>query len=422
MAPPYRMTVTMYDSAMASAKGEVQALPGTGFSDVAGDEGRGTLLVAPDDPYLVGGATVERGDVALFTIASTPPTPAWAMIVTDAELDDIGPGGPSQRLWRLTGPGTLGVWRNGVVGPPIGAGRALFSDHRVWNFASPELDDTAWASAVTTEAAHDGVNFGLVELFPDTQALWMWDRAVTGGIPSGAVAPSGDCYFRTHFTKTGAGNVELWAAADDSFEAWVDGVQVLTDPGYYRGNVSRAGPFRLDDGDHVIAVRGTNQNAAKAGVLLTIIEVDAAGLYGNVICRSDATWKVKAYPPTPPGFPATQILRILSDEWINQRGGGAGVGVSFLDATDTAGTTVEAFTEWAVPVGASIYTALRKLGEAYMDFRMRPAVLTLDGWVAGGAGTTLPSVQFDNATGDPAVDNLRRLTHELSHDFTVEAS
>jgi hypothetical protein len=401
---------------MITERGELLEVGDTiRFQDEAGDTGSFSLFVPVGEPYF-DTDVLAIGDVVRIDVDTTP---ACAFEVERIRYEQIGDG---ELGWTLTGPGTLAKWANAVVYPPLGVGRALFSDNRVWNFAAPELDDSLWDLAVVTEKACVGTNFGLPELFIDPDAYWIWDRLVDGGIGEvGSVyAPAGDCYFRTTFEKVAYGWVEMWAAADDSFEAWVDGVQVLTDPGYYRGNVRRA-KFALDAGEHNVSIRGTNQNAAKAGILNTVVEVDAAGLYGDVICRTDATWKVLAYPDDPPGFEPTRTLRILLAEAV-ARGGLAGMAVDFDDTEDSDGATVATVPEFTVPIGTSLYSVIRQMSdEGHLDFRMDASTLTLHAWVKGTAGGDVPSVSFGLPAGDAETDNVRRLVHEVTQVGEVTA-
>lgn len=409
---PDKVVVNVYDATF-TLKGELTQATSITSQHVPGDLGNGSCFVPIDDPYL-DSLTIRSGDIIRADQGATAGFP-W--VVEKAHMTHLTRGGKARVGWQISGSGLLSKWVKARVYPPLGPGRALFGTTRWWNWAAPELDSTAWDDSVVTEKALVGENFGFPDLWADADAYWMWDRLLDGGLGTN-YAPAGDVFFATTFTKDAYGFVEHWGTADDAHEQWVDGVPVMSDQGYYRGKTQRK-KYALDAGTHHIAIKGTNQNALKAGVLSSGIEINADGTFGDVIWRSDDTWKCLAYPATPPGFTAGKILRILHGEALD-RGALDGWAVSFTDTQDSEGNDFPELAEFPAPIGGPYYSVLRQLQETDLDVDTQRDALTLGVWNAGFAGSDLSAtVGFDLPTNDLDVDQLADLSHDLENVFEL---
>lgn len=132
-------------------------------------------------------------------------------------------------------------------------------------------DDSSWS------AVYDNGAYGIspwstnVSGWPDSAARWVWDRASTSS------APAGDVYFRKKFTLAESKWITVAFACDDKAELYVDGQYLLGRAGYtsVSGN-----SIYLPAGEHVIAIKGTNNAAGAAGLLVTVRDA-FAGLAGG---------------------------------------------------------------------------------------------------------------------------------------------
>lgn len=228
--------------------------------------------------------------------------------------------------------------------------------------------------------------------WPDPDADWLWDRDVTHmGIPAGT------CYFRGGFTLSRAITAEVWAAGDDSYDLWLDGVKLLEDTVYV--DQAKKTQVSLDAGAHTLAARVTNDNNLRGGLLVTVMELDPSGTPVGAVARTDSSWLVLAYPASPPGFTPGEVIRILVEE-AQTRGALVSVTLDFDDALDTAGDPWPVTGEIAFPVGADLLTALKQLAETYGDLLMTPRDLELAFYSGGlGAATAVTLAAGVNLTG-----------------------
>lgn len=481
------LTVQVWNPTRTVLKGTITGPLAPRFQAPRGDIGSFSFFLPKSDPY---NATqvVAIDDVVQFLIDGTD---AWPGIVTTIGLTAIADGDELNLGWQITGVGAMAAWQRSLVYPPMGIERQLFSDTRVFNYASPELDISGWDVAREVEKSLVGERFGIPELFPDPDAYWIWNSQQPGAVSLGDVsvvvncdftwspvnwsieddgfpppgvgnmdeflgdagpyinlledltwiaeggwdpavdgcpigppfvppdytqpssfAPPGDCYFGTTFEMAEAGFVEQWAAADDRYELWVDGVLTASDQTYYKGQTTRK-KFYLEAGFHSVRARATNLNLAKAGFLASWILLNTDGTYGDVVCRTDGTWKMLAYPASPPGFTAGQIGRILKFEASAQRGGLANVAPGWFDDIDSNGALWPVIPEFAVQIGLTVYDAYVQLAaEGHWDLKQAADDMRLDAYLHDTSGATVP-VTYVNNTGDPDVDPILELAHEI---------
>jgi hypothetical protein len=380
------------------------------------DAGSGQLDVDLED---VVAADCTRDRIVRFDLDDAP---VFAILIESLVRRSITQDEEVGQRLELAGRGTLAVLERMVVYPEAALGWEPSADERYFNFSSSDLYDALWDPVVvtlddSTDPAAPNV-FGDPVDWPDPAAQWIWDRDQSGAydpLDPGAtpLAPAGDVYFRVYFTTAARTLVEARGACDDAFDAYIDGVRILTDGPVY-GGTSQSTRFGLSAGDHILAVKGTNANALKAGLRFTIMEILADGSYGDVVVHSDADWICLGYPAGPPGLTPGAILLALVEE-AQARGALLDLSVSFTADLDSAGDPWDVAPDVAFRVGLDGLSVVRQLTEAYVDVAMAPDELRLDAWVHGQRGaTTAVALHPPTDPDDPASGNLIELVHEIS--------
>lgn len=379
--------------------GELENSHSRSWQDQLNDCGSGQITLDNDDPDVDACAldTIIRFDL--------DGEPAFAFLVEKKVRYSIHDEEEISEVTEIKGRGTLAIWDRIVVYPEAPLDWQPFADDRLFSFASIAFDDSGWAPTVETAG-----EFVYPDDWPDPAAAFIWDRDLLG---VGVYAPAGPVYFRKAFTTVVDQMVELRAAADDAFDAYVDGVRLLSDGPYATGR-SQSVQFRLSPGDHLLAVRANNANALKAWLLLTLMVANSDGTLGAVVVDTDDTWLCDAYPATPPGFTAGAIIRTLFDE-AQARGAIPDVTLGFTDTLDSDGVAWPDAPDVAFRVGLDGLSALRQLAETYVDIVHTPDALHLNAYVAGGRGAgTAVALHAPTDPDDPATGNLLELTHETA--------
>ena len=359
------------------------------IQEVLNDAGSGTFSVLESHPDL---AELTFGRLAMITdsIAAT----RFGVLIESQERVILEREGLQTRVVRISGRLLPALLEGAVVEPEGGAALHNKTDTRYFNFASPYLDDSGWASAVETPLHYEdpaGNPFGPLpprnpQGWPDDTAMWIWDRdSGYNGVPPGTV------WFRHSFTVGSPFSGGLWVAADDAFEVWLDGQPQFSegfDTGYLgRGRMQ---PVSLSAGDHLLAVRAENLNSLKAGLLVSLVELDADGDVVSVITNSSDAWVQVGYTD-PPGFTAGEVLDILIYyEAQNGRGGLAGLDTTFGASVTSDSESWPVVPEIALKVGDDYLTVLRQLVPAYIDFKVslfdEDPTIYLEAYAAGSLG------------------------------------
>lgn len=403
-----RIIVRLFDpAAMDLEVAELTQSWARRWLDELDDVGSGSVNLQNDDFDL---ALVSYGSVVRFDLDGLA---CFAMIVETITRKAIDAGEEAEEFTSLAGRGLLAGWEDAIVFPSMVdpfRRRYVVSDVRTFSFASLEYDDESWKDAVPTGAFYgagaSNENFGYPEGFPISLLFWWWDRNTSGN------APAGDVYLRREFeivTESGSASidVEIWAAADDALELYVDGIQMLVIDGPYDGSPGHVAAT-LADGDHVIAIKGTNMNALKAGVLFTVDLVNAeTGAHSIITNSGDNTgtpvMSVLGYPTTVPGFTPGRIIEILLAE-AKTRGVLQEWTLTFDASVDSAGAPWPIIATVDFQIGMDLLSVLRQLAETFIDVAVAPARLELSAWVIGTRGRTT-AVDFE-----PLV-NLTSLVH-----------
>lgn len=286
---------------------------------------------------------------------------------------------------------------------------------RFFNWATPELDYSAWPNAVDRGAVCGptsalGPPYGKwnkPDGWLDSGARWIWSRAL-----SGSYDPAGRSLFRGVIDAGAGGTLTFDVACDDGFVLWVNGQPVMEfyDPGSVDGWAkTHSVQLAVSAGYCHVGIEAINtilpQGALNPGGLLFSC-YRAPGTFGAgdseiVLANSNTTWRCLDYPSTYPSFTPGAIIRRLISE-AQGRGtvaGGAigGVTTSFSDTVDTGGTTWPPAGEIAAKVGNNYVQMLDQLAELWVEWMMPPTSLyglELDCYAA-------QDVPLNGYTGDP---------------------
>lgn len=296
-----------------------------------------------------------------------------------------------------------------MVYPYGGLSRRPFADSRVFSWASPGFDDSAWGAAkqLTTQGTGSTAwTLDSGQLAPDgwpfePNAYWIWadnpgGAGHTPSTPSTSTTSNADlglCLFRKSWTPSTATTYAIFITADNYYTAYLDGVEFAAnrDNGYGWQTTTRY-DVTVDTSVHVIGVLAENiggLGSNPGGVLVSVRKVAADGVLSAEIV-SNNTWKVYAYPSSTgiPGWTAGQIVGTLITEALARDTSNRSplrahrASYTFSNSTGSDGVAFTALPDIAVPVGSSLLDMLRTLrtqgGVAWLD-SPRP-VLT-------GAGT-----------------------------------
>jgi hypothetical protein len=186
---------------------------------------------------------------------------------------------------------------------PVRWFQRLFPPPPLYNedVVSVAYDDSWWGSAVQLEQGQGSANGprpGAPASWPDPLAWWVWS---TMGSTVRDPVDSGTSYFRQTFSVGGTTTATIYATADNVFDLYLDGVQVLSSGAsqLYNGRPAWQYTFQvtvsLSAGDHLIAIRGRNVpqyheyeavgSPNPAGLIAAVI---AEG--GSVLVRTNNTW------------------------------------------------------------------------------------------------------------------------------------
>lgn len=371
---------------------------GRAWQDQLNEPGSGSLNIQVDDADRAGIAWQSLILLKLDAVA------AWTMVVEAFDRHSLTAGEEADQFEQLTGRGLLSEWDRASMFPPYALDRRPYADQRVLGWSDPSYAEHVHPNAVVNDPA---LFEGRPEDWPDDTAQWIWSQDTSAGAPVGPV------FFWTRFTSADARRVAIWAAADDRFRLFLDGVPILSDEaGYYRGTASQV-ELELSAGDHFIAVGANNENAAQAGFLFALMTIQPNGDITSSGIVSDATWRQLAYPADdPPGIRVGQAIRVFLEE-AQDRGELTGWTLDFTDDEDSDGNTWDGFHNFPVPVGLDGLSLLRQLSEAYCEVSAAPAARVLRAWNLGGRGSVLATaLEPGSEAGNEVSGNLVELGHQ----------
>lgn len=247
----------------------------------------------------------------------------------DTEVDD---GGRARMVTTYSGRGLGSVLDRYRVLPPLGPDRSPSSRTRIFSAFSPAFDFSAWgaATAYVQVGDPDQPKAGFPEGFPEFDAWWI-------GPSEGdeTQAPYGYWWTQKEFTVAEDTWTRTFFGLDDFGEVWLDGIpmsSVATDRDTLSGftTAHEPNPVFLSAGTHRIGAKvinnfgagdpGYGEGATVAGnptmLALVMYASDQGGRLGDVLVVTDSTWKLLAYPDTPPGMTDPEALEVLLAEGI----------------------------------------------------------------------------------------------------------
>lgn len=388
-----RVTSAFYDrDGFLDAAPEATWPDGPGlFLDELDDLGSFSINVQADDPDL---EDITDGSIIQFQLDGDD---IWRGVLRRRTIRQVAADGAG-RYTTLIGVGEVDRLDEMVVYPSGGLGKFPFSDVRNMDWTAPEFDDTGWDPAVVTPANYGqpDENFGLPEGMPDGDAEWIGAEDSSGSVDAGT------------WHLRGAGEApstrvrELWGAADDTFEAWLQGISSLKSGDTAYVGRTYAVELLVSEGPVQGAIRFTNLNNLKADALLSLLTpLDDTE---DPVLHTDATWLVRP-DGAPLGMNGGEILVNLFAEATAR--GEDPPAITFSATVDSNGDPWTIFEELSVPVGSTYLDVLRQMIDLEMcEFRMSPDAYELNLYNPGGAGdevaytlgdTNLTSLTFETA-------------------------
>jgi hypothetical protein len=374
MPDPAGLELALYSRANAVLTATIEKAEEVRWQEKMDDVGGGafTLSLDADDAALLDYGQIVRCKIGATTV--------FGWTIEELERVQVAPNGRAGRVVRAAGRGLLALWEDAIVYPELGEGSNLSGPDRLFNFASSDFDDSAWA-AVTTSAGPT------VTAWPDTTTQVIWGPGYPAYVGS---TPVGECYFRKTFTVAAEGTYRVFCTADDGLDVYVDGVLVFSEVRAFLWQETKYVDVFLEAGTHTIAIRGENitrpdATSNAAWVKAAVYELlSGGGAIGTApVVQTDGTWKGLAYPANPPGFTPGEVIEILLSE-AEARGCLAGLTLGFTASVDSEGTPWASTPDIKFPIGTDYLSVLRQLAEVFCSFRMNPTTLELDAFISLG--------------------------------------
>jgi hypothetical protein len=368
---PKRMRFTVHEVGTDDLIATPSAYHGARILDALDDEGSFVLNVQADDPNL---PLITKG---MLLRAWKDANAIWTGLIERRKVRPIGQG--AERFTTLMGVGQVKLLDRLLVYPPGGLGRFPFSDDRTFDWTAPEFDDSGWDPVVITPANYglSTENYGLPEGFPDGDAEWIWDE------PSSSSVPAGTKYFRGVGTAPSTRVREAWGASDDTFTAYLQGIEVVRSNDTAYVGRTFASELLVSSGAIQGAIRTTNLNPLKAGQLFSLLtpldDTEAPTLH------TDDTWLVMP-SANPLGMNPGEIMVTL----LSEASARAEIipAVTFTAALDSNGDPWTLYEQLTVRIGDSVWDVLRQMVDLQMcEFRMSPDAYELNLYDADGAGS-----------------------------------
>lgn len=386
------------------------------FRDVLNDTGTGSVVLQNTDIHLTG---LLSDDVLRFELYGFA---VMAIIAAQRETVAISPKEEVAEETTLSGPGTVARLAEALVYPSRGVDSLPIQEDRIFNWAAVEFDDSLWTTPKivmrtnqTPEERPENEGWWQIG-WPDKGGTdysnWIW---APGSTP--ALAPEGTCYFRRTFTVAATCTARILISVDNGGDLYVDGVLLVERLSDFRRPSSV--DLQLSAGDHLIAVRGTNDpfpaggTINPAGVVYSVYVLEPNGDLGDAIMRSDDAGVGLYYPDRPPGMTPGEVIRHVIEQ-AQTRGVLTGVTLMFDDEVDSDGSAWPEVADIGTKVGTDLLTFLKELaGGGYIDFWMSPGAWELYAWVKGGRGSDRGvSLHAPTDPTDPLSGNLVALTYK----------
>lgn len=296
------------------------------------------------------------------------------------------------RWTTVSGRGVTSLLGDAVIYPEYGLTRAS-SDERRFTFASKTGDwyvAAEWVAPLGVRQDADPTARAKNPAdWPDPAAQWIWPTDPTISVPEGEVA-----YFRGSFTLAAAASVKVYATADNFYELFLNGEQILTsDPAdLFAWRTTGVYTVVLPAGTHLLAARAQNLaggGANPAAFLCTVAAVDGTGVPTSFLLRTEpASWLTHTAAPVP-GWRAAHILSaLLAEAQARAVTACTYLTKDFTAAADSAAVAWTDRQDLAVRVGVeSVLDVSTKLAESTIDLAVNPAMV-LQAWKRRGVDRT----------------------------------
>lgn len=213
----------------------------------AGEDGggRATLNGDVDAALLAERVIVRVNDGTADRFAFVPTTKLRRQVEGETEVELSGPG----VRWLLHAAQVLQEDTSDCAEP---------ASARWFGWMSGDYDDSAWDTPVSFGTHLSGPFVSArPEGWVDPFAEYIWTDE--GAFAFGA-SPPGDVYFRKQFTTATEQDVVICAAADDEFQLFLDGTEIMSTlgGGPYQWERFQQRPIKLCAGTHTLAILGRN--------------------------------------------------------------------------------------------------------------------------------------------------------------------
>ena len=358
-------------------------------------DGAGSFLLSVDDNRVTENADILNPYNVVKAVVNGEVRGAF--FIRNKHETLVGKGENAERMYEFSGPGLKGWLKFArVYASQTLADNKKLSDYRYFNFSGSDThswynpadwEDATVQSTVREETVWNpttgaGNPWKTAPVgWPDApSAKWIWDRNTRFA----AGAPEGDVYFRKEFTSTEQKSYALFATADDSFEAFIDGVPILAIREKNAWTALWRGDIDLPAGDHVIAIKASNVSGP-AGLLAVLFaysdpkEEEAAVL---VTQTGDSGWIVNGYPTQTPGYTPGEVIRILMEEALARVTGGQtsalqALTLDFTDAEDSNGEPWEVVLDWAFEIGIDYLAVMQALEDLAIEWEIDPVTMNM---------------------------------------------
>lgn len=395
------------------------------------EPGSAVLAIDNDDPDL---ASVNADDhLLLYRLYGAA---AFTMLPRETSRTDATPDEEFGEITVFTGPGHVSLCDESLVYPSRGLDQLPIETDRVFNWASPYLDDSGWRTptAIVQQGIPDMEFWGdMPGNFPSGfGAFWLGATMATE-----EWAQQGPTYFRCSFTvPDGVDHAIIYFGADAQGAVWLDGQLVLTSE-YTASDPTQLYTVIVDvtEGDHLIAVENINDPDPEGdhlhnpgGFVLGMLPIDALGVVPDVtdalLISSNlfpGIWDWKMVDNTipdglapakqPPGVTPGLVVQAALAE-AHTRGELTGVTLIGDEHVDAEGVAWPTVGEIQTKVGNDLLTFLRELSGTYIDYWMAPGSLELHIYVIDGRGRNRASVGL-HAPTDPDDAATGNITDQL---------
>ena len=326
-------------------------------------------------------------------------------VVQEKDKKLLNKGEDAQQVITVGGEGPLTWFKNAVVLPEGGLKNGSF-DNRSFNFATARgtwYQSSDWATPVQIYKQNSNISHswrGAPKDFPEkTNAWWIWSvpAVIVPGPHTSGNMPRGVNHFRREFTTAARGTYTIYIAADDKFEAFVDGQKISDEGGW--GETTKI-TFDLEPGSHTFGARVTNvgalgaATAGPAGLVMAMYanNEDTTGPGSLVFSSQSSGWQAATYNKTPGWTPGDVLNQLLTEAhgrgvrfpgWLRR---------TFTATHDSNGVAWDRESDWQFKVGTDTYMSVI---ERFIDFGINiwidPDTLDLHAAKVRGTDKTTPA-------------------------------